>query len=217
MTPDRELQEFISAARNQGASDDVLVGLLRGRGWREDDVYQALADHYEDRSGLHVPVYKRSGSAKDAFFYLLSFSALSVWTIGLGSVMFTLIDAWIKDPLSRNYGYMNTTYEMASSLASVIVAFPIYLFVMRYIIQGVERHPEKLESPVRKWLTYIALLIAAGVVMGDLIAFLTHWLQGELTARFMAKDAVVLALAGGVFWYYMGALQKKRDPTESRA
>jgi hypothetical protein len=37
---------------------------------------------------------------------------------------------------------------------------------MRSILREVRLHSEKLESPVRKWLTYIALLIAAGVVVG---------------------------------------------------
>src|SRR6266478_1337647 len=80
------LQEFLDAARLQGVTEEILVGLLRGRGWPEEDVYRALADHYEGRSGIQVPVYKRSGSAKDAFLYLLSFSTLATWTIGIGSV-----------------------------------------------------------------------------------------------------------------------------------
>jgi hypothetical protein len=203
------LQEFLEAAKRQGASDESLVALLRGRGWPEDDVYRALADHFEKQSGVRVPAYKRSGSAKDAFLYLLSFSMLATWTIGLGSVMFTLIDRWIRDPLSpaNNY-YSGGYYQIADSLACMIVAFPIYLLTMRSILREVGLHPEKLESPVRKWLTYIALLIAAGVVVGDLITFLTYFLRGELTGRFMAKTSVVLVLAGGVFWYYLGSLQK---------
>jgi hypothetical protein len=44
----------------------------------------------------------------------------------------------------------------------MIVAFPAYLLTMRYITRELEIHPEKLESSVRKWLTYIALLIAGG-------------------------------------------------------
>lgn len=209
MSTSEPLNKFLDSARGQGVSDEVLVGLLRGRGWPEEDVYRALADHYEARSGVQVPAYKPSGSAKDAFLYLLSFSTLATWSIGLGSVMFTLIERWITDPLSpTNYDYRGTYYEMADALACVIVAFPVYLFVMRYIVGEVEAHPEKVESPVRKWLTYIALLIAAGVVVGDLITFLTFFLRGELTSRFIAKVAVVLVIAGGIFWYYMGSLQK---------
>ncbi len=205
----KAIQEFLDAAKRQGASDESLVALLRGRGWPEDDVYRALADHFENQSGVLVPAYKRSGSAKDAFLYLLSFAMLATWTIGLGSVMFTLIDRWIRDPLSpaNNY-YAGGYYQIADSLACIIVAFPIYLLTMRVILREAGLHSEKLESPVRKWLTYIALLIAAGVVVGDLITFLTYFLRGELTGRFMAKTSVVLVLAGGVFWYYLGSLQK---------
>jgi hypothetical protein len=208
MSGGSSLQEFLDAARLQGTTDEVLVGLLRGRGWPEEDVYRALADHYEGRSGIQIPIYKRSGSAKDAFLYLLNFSTLATWTIGLGSVMFTLIDRWIKDPLSPINYYAGGYYQMADSLACVMVAFPVYLLVMRYIIRELEIHPEKLESAVRKWLTYIALLIAAVIVIGDLITFLTYLLRGDLTARFVAKVAVVLVIAGGVFWYYIGSMQK---------
>jgi len=62
---------------------------------------------------------------------------------------------------------------------------------------------------VRKWLTYLALLVAAGVVVGDVITFLAYFLRGDLSARFVCKIAVVLVIAGGVFWYYFGALQRE--------
>jgi hypothetical protein len=84
MTPRSDVQEFFESARNHGATDEVIVALLRGRGWPEEDVYRALADNFEARSGLSVPAYKRSGSAKDAFLYLLSFATLATWAVGLG-------------------------------------------------------------------------------------------------------------------------------------
>lgn len=215
MGSSKELREFVEAAKTQGASDETVIGVLQGRGWPKDDAYRALGDHYETRSGVHVPVYKRSGTARDAFLYLFNFAALGTWTIGLGSLLFTLIDRWIPDPVMNSYGYGSLQDQIAASLAAVIVAFPIYLLVTTYILRRVEVHADKLDSPVRKWLTYLALLVAASVVLGDLIAFLTHLLQGGLTARFMAKDAVVLVIAGGVFWYYMGAVQRKSVPSES--
>jgi len=99
-------------------------------------------------------------------------------------------------------------------MASIIVAFPIYLFVMRLIIREVRNDPEKLESPVRKWLTYIALLIAAAVMIGDLVTVLEYFLRGEFTSRFIAKAVTVIVISGAVFWYYMGEL--KRSASEAR-
>lgn len=189
------------------------MGLLRGRGWPEEEVHRALADHYETHSGDLIPIYKRSGSAKDAFLYLVSFATLATWTFGVGSVMFELINRWIKEPNQPNY--YGGFYQMANSLAAIIVAFPVYLLAMRYIVREVKQHPEKLESGIRKWLTYIALFITAGLAVADLITFLTAVLQGELTANFSAKAAVVLVITGGIFWYYLGALQQNQRPLKT--
>jgi hypothetical protein len=71
MSDDRPLTDFVGAAKAQGATDETLVGALRGRGWSAEDIHRALADHYERQSGLTIPVYQRSGSAKDAFLYRL--------------------------------------------------------------------------------------------------------------------------------------------------
>jgi len=207
-----ELQNFFETATSQGATNEALVALLRGRGWPEDEAQRALADYYEGRTSLRIPAYKRSSSAKEAFLYLVSFITLGIWTLGLGSVMFTLIDQWIKDPLRQRGEYM--FYQIADSLASIIIAFPVYLLTMRYIIREVSLHSEKLESGVRKWLTSIALLITAAIAVGDLIVFLTSVLRGELTANFSAKAAVVLVITAGIFWYYFGALQQKQRPAK---
>jgi uncharacterized Tic20 family protein len=210
MKIDSHLLEFIEAAKNQGASDEFLAGLLRAQGWREEAVYQALGAHYEKLTGLQVPRRKRGGAAaKDAFLYLLAFSTLATWAVALGSLMFTLIDEWIADPLSPNRfsGQEYTNYSVASSIASIVVAFPIYFFVMGLIQREVRKDPEKLESGVRKWLTYIALLIAAGVVIGGLVAIVTFFLRGELTLRFVTKAATAIAISGGVFWYYLASLK----------
>jgi hypothetical protein len=202
-----KLHAFIEASKAKGAADDFLVSLLREQGWPAKDIYAAFGSYYQSLTGLTAPV--RAGgageAARDAFLYLLSFSTLATWTIALGSLMFAYINRWFPDPVTRaNIPFRN---EIAAEMASVMVAFPIFLLAMRFIVRDVEAHPEKLESGVRKWLTYIALLIAAGAVIGDLITFLTFFLQGELTARFVLKVLTVLVIAGGVFWYYIGSLR----------
>ena len=208
MSARTDLHSFLDAARSQGIPEDVLIGLLRGRGWPEQDIFRALSEYYETRSEIRIPPYKRSASAKDAFLYLLCFSTLGTWAIGLGSVVFTLINKHFPDPLSPDSPYLNSDYQMADSLACVIIAYPIYLMIMRYILRELEIYPEKLESNVRKWLTYLALLIAAAVIVGYLIAFLTSFLRGELTPRFASKFISALFIAGGIFWYYIGSLSK---------
>lgn len=204
-----ELQKFITSAKEHGAADDALAAILENAGWPKSEIWTALGDHYESLTGVHIPPGKKTTTpAKDAFLYLLSFSTLAAWTISLGSICYTLIDDWIRDPLAPHYYGMNVSYQISTELASLLVTFPVYMLVMRVIFGETRRSPEKLDSNVRKWLTYIALLLAAGVMIGDVVTFLAYFLRGELTSRFIAKVAVTLFISGGVFWYYLGSLRE---------
>lgn len=210
-----ELHKFISAAKEQGASDESLVGVLENAGWPKSEILSALGARYESLTGMAIPHGRRTTTpAKDAFLYLLSFATLATWTIALGSICYVLIDDWIPDPLASNYG-SNLSYQISSQLAALIVTFPLYLFVMRIIVSDTGRAPEKLESGVRKWLTYIALLIAAGCMIGDVVTFLAFYLRGELTSRFVGKVIVTLLISGGVFWYYLGSLQTRKGAKDA--
>jgi hypothetical protein len=214
--PAPDIQEFIERAKAGGVSDQSLVGILTARGWPEKEVYEALAADYERTTEIKIPRRGGSGTAaKDAFFHLLVFSTLATWTIELGALAFSLIDRWLADTLfSSNYSPAYETYNNAESMAAVLVAFPIYLLISRAVRRDESAHPEKLQSPVRKWLTYMALVIAACVFIGDLIAALTYLLRGEITSRFLAKAFVVLVLSGGVFLYYFGGLRRSEGSGE---
>jgi hypothetical protein len=205
---DPRISALIEKALAAGVSEPSLVGILSARGWPEKEIYSALAEYYERKTGVEIPRRAASGaSAKDAFFYLLIFSTLGTWTFAAGSLAFTLIDRWLPDPLFAGYPATDN-FVITSSMAAILVAFPLFLLVSRAVATEAARQPEKLESAVRKWLTYLALVIAACVMMGDLIAALSFLLRGELTSRFLAKAFVVLVLSGGVFAFYFAGLRR---------
>jgi hypothetical protein len=208
------LVAFIEASKAKGASDDFLTGFLSRRGWSADDIDRGLGQYWERATGLPVPERKGVGeSARDAFLYLLSFSTLATWSAALGSLFFQFINYWIADTVSPGnpYGFRSAvTWQMAS----IAVAFPIYLVVMRLIArESVDR--ERLRSGVRKWLTYIALFLTAGAMICDLICFLDYFLTGELTLRFVLKCAVVMLICGGIFAYYLGSLCRDQPADEA--
>jgi hypothetical protein len=208
MPEDTRISEFLEKAQAAGIPHESQVGLLTAQGWREKDVYRALGEHYRKAIGIEIPPRFGAGaSAKEAFFYLLIFATLATWTYQLGSLAFTLIDRWLADPLFSNYPETYTTYAVTWSLAALIVAFPLFLLLSRAVLREAADDPARLDSAVRKWLTYLALVIAASVFMGDLIAALAYLLRGELTSRFLAKSCVVLAISGGVFFYYFGGMR----------
>jgi Domain of unknown function (DUF5671) len=207
--PHNELQPFIAAAKQRGAADEFLSALLLRRGWPSRDVYDALAQWWETETGLPVPAPRATGeNSRDAFLYLLAFSTLATWACALGSLWFLLIDRWFPDAVvnSTVYNFRSTaTWQMAS----ILVALPIYLFVMRLILREAAQNPDRAHSGVSKWLTYIALLVTAGGLVSDLVCFVDYFLAGELTTRFVLKCVAVLVICGSIFVFYLGALRGK--------
>ena len=126
--------------------------LARKRGLR------GAGPHYDQVAGLEIPRRTTTGTAaKDAFFYLLIFSTLATWTLGLGALAFSLIDPWLADTLFSPTNYQSyDLYSIAESMASVLVAFPIYLVVSRSVLRSERAHPEKLPG------TQVAYVYGAG-------------------------------------------------------
>jgi hypothetical protein len=87
------------------------------------------------------------------------------------------------------------------------VAFPIFLWLSRLTLNGLRLRPESADSGVRRWLTYVALVLATICMLGDAIWFLQGFLRGDLTVPFVLKALVLLALAGGIFVYYLNSLR----------
>jgi hypothetical protein len=197
-----DLVQFIQVARLQGASDPFLSKLLKDYGWPPREVERAFFQVYEQLTGRPIPA-PRGGSgeaARDAFFYLLAFITLAMWIQALGQLAFIFIDHLIPDALDRGYG--DPSWQVAFCLARLLVAYPVYLLVMRQINRELATYREKYFSGVRKWLTYLTLWVVALIAIGTLMAFLTAFLRGELTMRFMFKVLVILLLDGAVLGYY---------------
>jgi hypothetical protein len=204
-----KLVEFIRSAKAHGADDQFLVALLRQNGWSERRIYSALSAYYQEVTGLPVPVRgSRAESARDAFFYLLAFVTLGIWSVALVWLAHVLIDRALPSPLDfQDYALQTFRASVAGQLASIIVAFPIFILVSRAIVHETQQRPESLESGVRKWLTYLALVITAVALLGDGVWFLQQFLLGDLTLRFVLKSLVLFLVAGGVLWYYLGTVR----------
>jgi len=205
-----ELVEFILTARDKGASDEFISKLLRNFGWSQREIERAFFIVYEQLTGQSIPSPKNnSGSiARDTFIYLLTFITLLLWTQALGQIAFIYIDRFIPDALNRYYG--NPSWQVAFCLSRLIVAYPIYLLLMRKLNKELVRHREKNYSGVRKWLTYLTLLIVSLIIIGTTIAFISSFLLGELSSRFVLKVLVVLLINGGILWYYSVWLRRPK-------
>ena len=123
-----------------------------------------------------------------------------------GSVVFDFINRAFPDPAQ----WVNIEYSRQSirwSLASLIVAFPVFLYLSVVDGRSIRRDPSKRRSDVRRWLTYLTLFVAASVLIGDFITLVYNLLGGELTTRFMLKVLTIAVIAGTIFFYYLADLR----------
>ena len=68
---------------------------------------------------------------------------------------------------------------------------------------------------MRKWLTYLTLVVAAGIIIGDLIALLSSLLGGDLSVPFTLKAMTILAITGCIFGYYLWDLRQTEQEDQT--
>ncbi len=216
MSANDDLSGFIQAAKDRGVADAFIVELLRQEGWAERHVYRAFSKYYAQTLGVTVPARSQGIEyARDAFYYLLNFISLGFWTIALGQISYVLVSQWFPDPTQHAY-YTSLQDELSWQIATVLVTFPIFLIVHARIRRALSQRPDLYDSGVRKWLTYLALVLAAFVVVGDAVWFLDALLRGELSIRFLLDSLGLLVLGGGTFAYYLLTIDPPAAKNEAR-
>ena len=201
------LTEFVEHARKKGMDHQTIRMLLLSAGWKEKDIAQALTDQALD---MPVPVPSDGGGAREAFFHLLTFASFYTTAISLLVLFFRYINRLFPDPALGNDYYYENSWDLSAirwSIAALIVAFPLFVWLSRFLLKEMAENREKSWSPVRRWLTYLTLFVAASALMGDVITLVFALLEGELTIRFILKVLLVLIVAGGSFTYYFLSLK----------
>ena len=209
----RELRDFIKEALEKGHDREEIQRVLLEAGWQDGEVRNGLSGFAEVDFSVAVPRPAPYIYAREAFLYLVSFIALYVTAISFGILVFGLIDYSFPDSLDYRDGF--SPESGATAIASVIVAFPLYLFLTRWLARQVAADPERRQSLIRRWLTYLTLVVGAGIILGDLIALLANVLTGDPTVRFALKAVAILAITGCVFGYYIWDMRQTETSTAS--
>jgi hypothetical protein len=201
----RDLESFVRDALMRGSTREQTAAALQEAGWEPEQIKDALSAFAEVAFVVPVPRPKPYVSAREAFFYLVLFTTLYLSAYHLGSLLFDLINRAFPDPA---VSYLSRTGDMRWSVATIIIAFPVFLWLSVRIGREVARQPVRRQSAVRRWLTYLTLFVAAVTLLIDLITLVDSLLGGELTVRFLLKVGVVAVIAGTAFGYYLRDLRR---------
>ncbi|MBI5465859.1 MAG: hypothetical protein HY974_01050 [Candidatus Kerfeldbacteria bacterium] len=197
-----QLVDFVAKARAAGKSTELIRGLLLKSGWAAEQVAPYLGSGDEL---VPPPPPPPKSSGRDIFFYLLAFFTLAISAVGLGGVIFAIINSYFPD-LVVGWCY-RCQANFQTPLASLVVAAPVYLFVMWKLQRDISRGLSDSRSRIRKVLTYIALFLASATVIGDIIGLVYNFLAGQVNTRFILKVLTILLLGAWIIWYYWLSLK----------
>lgn len=149
---------------------------------------------------------------KDFFLHLLSIIMLYASAIAFSTLLFQYINIAFPDIIQDGYlRPSNISKEIGrGALATLIVVFPVYVWVSWFLNKSYNFNPEKRSLRIRKWLIYFTLFVAALVIVVDLVTLVKSFLEGELTVRFLLKVLVVAFTAGSIFGYYLTDIKKSK-------
>ncbi|KKU78988.1 MAG: hypothetical protein UY04_C0020G0004 [Parcubacteria group bacterium GW2011_GWA2_47_7] len=209
-----KLTSFVAERLKAGASPDAIKQHLLLVGWSEEEAGTALVSGLV-ASGVPTPENRaHSGrgtlsSTVEVVLNFFSFILLGTVATALGILYYNIIGRYFPDPLVLGYGALDySSSAIHYAIATLIIAFPIYVMTVRLWFRRFRENEEKVESKLTKWLTYLVLLVTAVTIVGDLIASVFYFLQGELSVRFILKALTILVIAGLIFGFYV--LERKK-------
>jgi len=204
------LSTFIQKQITSGVSKEAIKEQLIAVGWSEEDVDGAYA---EALVAVGVPVpeagvrerHTRRASTLEIVLNFFSFILLGIVTTALGGLYFEIINTYFPDPLIDRHGVNGAGFSADTvhyAIAALIIGFPLYYVSVRLWFKKFRQDEGRVESRLTKWVTYLVLLAASVTIVGDLIALLFTFLQGELSARFFLKAITILVVSGMIFGFY---------------
>lgn len=207
MKPGDALAEFVQQGIAAGHSPERLRAALGDAGWTGPEIDTALAGWADAGLGVPVPVpLKRSRtaiSAREALVYALLFVAVLFVTWNLVSFGFLLIEEWVPDRAARGRrGIEASTSAMRWHMATLIVLGPLFLWLHLQAQRAEAAQSGLRRSVFRNRVGGVGMFLAVLVLLGNAVVVVHAGLNGDLTAQFMAKAALVAAVAAMVLGYF---------------
>jgi hypothetical protein len=156
----------------------------------------------------HEEITVPESGARNIFIYLLTFLNLYFSAAGLILLTWGLGNQWFADPLQPGNG----AGIVRAGISMVVIAFPVFLYLARYLRRRIDSDRSAQGSFLRQVLTNLTMFVLAITVIGDVITVIYLFLGGDLTARFAVRGAGILLTVGLVLLYYLGYLRRPPEP-----
>ncbi len=144
---------------------------------------------------------------RDVFLHLLAVVALYWSSISFTAILWQIINYFFQNATDY-FLYNSFSNIIRFSVSSLIIVFPIYIFVSWYLNKIYKKEVNVRESKIRKWLIYFTLFVASLVIIGDLVTVINALLGGEIAIKFILKSLSVFLVALVIFGYYLDDVRR---------
>lgn len=147
--------------------------------------------------------YMENHPAKHFTLQLGSLISLYLSLSFLITLLFGLINFLFPDAAENYWEIEGASEKIRIGIAMTIVFFPTYLILTKTVNKARRNQIDGSYLGLTKWLIYLSLLIGGAVLLGDLVAVIMGYLEGDLTTRFFLKALTVLIIVGLALQYYL--------------
>lgn len=213
-----EILEYIKKSKQQKISEEEIKNQLLKTGWLEKDIQKVLniANNTQPPLPPVPPPHKSTTLTSDfgiwiTFANILLFISLYVMTISLGTLLNRSVDIWIPPAIQSTYP-VSTFYDytIKMSLATLIVSWPFFSILFLYITKKTTENPIIRNIRSRKLLIYLTLIVTFVIVLANLIGTVFSFLNGSVTANFLAHFSVNAGISSIVFIYLFNQVKHDR-------
>lgn len=135
--------------------------------------------------------------ATDFFLYLGYIVTFYVFIVTYVTFLFSLINTIFPDRQFNYYDPYGT--GMRFSVSMLIVATPLFIFLLKKIYSKIRENPAQSEISLRKWGLYLTLFLSIAALAIDLVVLINTFLGGEITTRFTLKALAIILVGGTVY------------------
>ncbi len=144
-----------------------------------------------------------NNTAKHTVLQIGSLVTLYLSVSFLVVLLFSIINLQFPDAIENYWQIESASTSVRLSIAMLIVFFPTYVILTRIVNENRRSETSTFYHGLTKWFIYLTLLVGGGVLLGDAVAIILSFLEGELTMRFVLKAMVLMMVVGSAFFYYL--------------
>lgn len=198
------LEASIAQAKKDGLTDEDILAQLKAGGRPTRRILLAFLHYYEGAQGITLPAAlgwrERAGAA---VLSIGAYVSLIAWVAAAIELWALLIWRWLPvDLLTFEVRQPVYTLDVAE-LATIAVAFPVFLFLSRAIATQVRQRSQRFDSVDRTRLTSLFLVFVACATLASMSIF--GW-----------GAALVVVAAVLIFLYYLSDLRAQTPIARNR-